>query len=1521
MYLYDMATPTVSTSTPASAPAPALAPAPAPSAHAPSASNSATKELGKIICKYFAVYYTKDSNLEGFKTFIAGMQTAPTTSGLPDEDKTTLHDLVKDLVGKTDTHTSAVFGEFVNNSDWENGFTLDKIYDVTATPSGMPPTQSKLKSINVPDEVLRKIFMTKYTSSTEIDLSKYYADTKPDAQLSLLMQVIKLSGCVRLVCCLHVIYKQYKFLQQKIGQMSQMNKGLSKDLATDAVDDLFRKLASNAYNAGYFGDIKLFMDACGVKVIQYYKTKITELISADRLELTGTTDKLSVQSVFNRTLTKLLMFLRLNLIFTDYIQFKKRIVRDPQKVNGLQNNSSTWEDVFDLKDDDSSTGPKTSSVNYKYVLFMDDPVGLSLATGGTPATLTGIQVTSIYPTFDTIIGNLKDATKPDNYKFTIPLTNIKYYYDGNKYYSGTLGIDTNSAKKISVIVCAEPSTAPPTEYIFFVRIGSLIGSGINISRKPEYSTSRTGSEIISVINGITTPALATLAAPTPTSQKYTITAMDVNIQSAENSELYYVHPLYPNQPMIDSVLEGGSGAPVYYYSVTEEIEGYPKKGNPTHKLFETKQDYYVSMFPTFEKLEKVTTATPAPTAIQLPEKIDLAGLATTATPPEPWTFSDFVGVYSRLPGLTQKGGSAEGESVYQIGGEGEYDVFINILKEVIGLTTSSQINDEAINKIIENVNTQITTYNSAEKTQVKGQTSEAANVIEEFQYKLAIFYYIYKYVTNTSTISENICKLLTKLVNDVTSINTQQKKLASQVEKNNPPTIENTIKLIRDTPKMDNYPFISASDKDKDKYDFELSKTKLLEELNKKCTSTATTAQTTTLPTNDAASITQEEAERKAKEEADKKAKEEAERKAKAAQEQVNQFLIYIATLTTLNFAGLADLQKQITALKASITPGLTKEELTALLAKFKEELLGEFTKEGDDNPIRKIVTAVILQEFNAQFATFSAGVDAKLAQQNSDLQAKLASFTAAQTKSFEELLKQISDADAKRDAAQQAVIEKLEDANTKLGTATNKTEQLVQDVTQLKEQLAKLVKERAATAKTDEAALATAVVAEVVRQMPKTDIKQGDVTQTTGAITVQAPNLEPIGKAIEAMTTAMTQMNSQNQQSIDRIIDALKQNKQAAAEPAAKAANNAATKALTDSIAALQTTIESMKQDTINLQKINEIHEKHNKEIKTLMEQHVTELKASQDKLITEVAKVQKEAKSERMATNNRNRKERETENDKRREHELMILSLAKEEREKILSDMLVAKQTGDSDLLTKFTEMNNNNNLVITQLIELLKAQGVSGAQMVQLSMVPAAQSQLASFGMGQQPQQAQQVQPQQAQLHQSPQAAVQVTGQGVQAAASASTTKKIPKYNFKVMPIATPPTLSQKINIVDTVDKLFTEVDALFVTAATGAAAAAPPSLTSNKYYFVIGYNVPTTAGTSTATATQLKYEFTTMIDLPKHTSDSIRCIYAVSGEEKGPITINCMKSDTVLLNTRIANHTGTHINNYITKSTTP
>jgi hypothetical protein len=1541
MYLYEMAPPTVSTSTP-SAPAPS-APAPAPSAHAPSAPdpNSATEELGKIICKYFAVYYEKDAtNLDGFKKFINGMQTAPTTtSGLPDEDKTTLHDLVKDLVGKTDTHTSAVFGEFVNNiDDWQD-FKLDKIYNVKPTPPSTPPTQSKLQSINVPDEVLRKIFMKKYTSSTAIDLSQYYADTRPDAQLSLLMQVIKLSGCVRLVCCLHIIYKQYKFLQQKIGQMSQMNKGLSKDLATDAVDDLFRKLTSNAYNAGYFGDIKLFMDACGVKVIQYYKTKITELISADRLELTGTTDKLSVQSVFNRTLTKLLMFLRLNLIFTDYIQFKKRIVRNPQVVNGLQNNSRTWEDVFELEPYDHAATKPHANITYTYVLFTE-----AVFDNTNP---TEIKLTSIYPTFDTIIGNLKDSKKPEYFKFTIPSTNIKYYsIDSNIYDSAVTPFKTGNIDNINVIVCPDSGTGTsPTKYIFFVKTREM-----NLVSHPKYNltTSPHDTEIKGFYNSITEPFKLSVIPATPPTLKHNLSASastDVNILAPGADELYYVHPLYPRQPIIDSALKDGSPeTPVYYYPVTEEIEGYPKKGNPTHKHFETKLDYYVSMFPTFTKLEKLTTATPALRDIQLPEKIDLAGLATTATPPEPWTFSDFVWV-QKDSNTAQTGGSAFGD-INQTGGA---DPFGDIYRQAEklnkqGADIASILNAiENIKLTTQPINQQ--TYNDEKKTEYINAGNNVILTYVEF----------YRLITTNKDLTSEQLKKITQIIE---KINTSYSNLLSKdVHKTTflyniaiaNKLGKSTLDEYKKTFNLNDFPVFSSDEQHTDwKFvytnkektgTYDKLKTLLVEKIAEKKQNESQLALPSNVggaPGNNTSSTTTTHEEPKPN----------------------NIYTLLQIFLPTVNiyktefFGDDVDLQQILTKLdeiSAALANKVTEEALNAKLTEFVETLTrtintSEFTT------LKDVIIADIAQKFATLTTALEGKLDSKFVELNTTLDRKITELSQAHVAQFEslktELLKQNDASKVLIDSAS----EELKTATQELKAASEalKAEKAAQqpaaNITRLHDKIAGLekklddaIKAQSDFLKESKGKLTAAEVVKILgaarenRGNTKNIAKTGPQTQTQN-VTVQPTDFTPLLEIFK-------QMQETSAKSAETATAALNaaQNTIAAA-----AANNTATNALKESITALTASITAMKSDTTALDRIITIEKEHRDEIKALMEQHVNELKASQDKLTTEVAKVQKEAKGERMATNKRNRKEREDENDKRREHELMILSLAKEEREKILSEMLAAKQTGDSELLTKFTKLNESNNLVITQLIELLKAQGVSGAQMVQLSMVPAAQSQLASFGMGQQPQyaqtqpqqqqaqqvqpqqaqqvqpqQAQQVQPQQAQQVQPQQAALQVTGQGVQAAASASTTKKIPKYNFTVMPTATTPTLSQKINIVDTVDKLFTEVEALFVTAATGAAAAAPPSLTSNKYYFVIGYETP---ASGTPTATQLKYEFTTIIDLTKHTSESIRCIYAVSGEEKGPITINFMQLDT-RLNTTIANHTGTHINNYITKSTIP
>lgn len=1452
--------------------------------------------LGDMICKYLSIYYKNDPNLPEFKKFIEKLNTAKqalAADPLLDSPDSTLHILVRNLIGETDKHSKDVFEKFIasasaSGTKWEEKYKLAAIYMKDDGGGGT----SRLKMIDISDSKLIKIFGK--SSSGKLQIDAYYGepggtakDGREDAQLSLLMQVLKLSGCVRLICCLHVVYKQFSNLEKKVQQMAQANKGVSKDLKTDAVDELYSRIADNAYSPGNFRDLKLFMDACGIKIIQYYRTRITDLISRERIELTGQTQRPKVQEVFNNTLTKLLMFLRLNLIYTDYIQFKKRFITKPTNVVDTTNSLKDWDDVLDLGDSTSTSG--ITPIEYIYVVFNDvDTI---------PSGATEIKINSIYPTFDTIITLDPKAKALEYLKFSINISNIVYYSVDNTIYSQTQkSIVSAKLADVNVIVCNSASAAD-TKYIIFIK---NMHKTITSKPQPKYAlSSPPGNRIVKFFSdkdtNIVLEPLVTKLSLKPGG------TLDFDI-SPDAETLDYIHPLYPSKPteVTPDKLIGTSTTPVYYYPSNGVL------GNTdTHKHLDTNQPYYVTTFPTFTKMSTLVPTDPT-TPIILPIKVDLEEYKTKLNK---WTFSDFVWVPSTGPGIKLVGGRGQIGGISQVGGSGftcnDADKNDNKCKAIacyLRDNINKVDNRPALNEVSANINNIIKYKSDAiEATKDTGHQETVSKLGQEKQYKIISFYYLYEYFVNYIKDKEtntDDCKTLKRIANQIINFSYSkgkgEQKMQNSAESGKTELASDltvaTINNMISNKTITDFPIPNRSNQTN--YDYEETYKKILALSCEK-----PQLQTTTQPTapqgnengNGTGNTTTTE---------DKPNEAEVMLRRIVGEELQKKF-------TAL---GLSDLQSTLQEIKTKLDTKADKADITELGKKLEKlvtdaiatALQGKSLVAGD-------ITDACLQVIN----TYVGSADQLIARI-----AAVVKIPAPQV---------VTDATTELNAAKAELVKSTTDLQQAKAEFIKAGDANKAEFKTLSDSVAALV-----TSFDDK--LNSAVQAGVAAEFAR--VQQGQQNQSGS----NAPDMGKFAKEFaEAIKTVIGE--------IKPIIDAASVKTGTATATATATApatvvtipdTSAQLAALKDSIDKLTKEKEKLEKETYVIDKIIAIEKENKDKIVQITDNYAKELKATTTTFMKELKDFQTIAKNERTATNTANRNERQAMRDDFKQiiADLTTKLIGAEKLQStavvsgavssdiaaltaqvatltgslttglaMLQNSLPKSETVDiaSDVSALKTAASGGDNAemmgVLKEILTHLKgpvaatgsSTGSSTVSATGSSTVPSAVS--STIGIGVLTLEADDKTKEEAEAKAKAAAALPGTeiAAAVTTATIVSTGAAKSEYNFSsIQKLPTTPGL--QINIITTAKDLFAQIDELITAAKTTAATATPAP---DNYYFVIGNEI---AVKPPGTKPVIEYVFTNVIDLTQYLN--IKCIYAISGgDAKLPTapTINFMQVD--------------------------
>ena len=747
-----------------------------------------TIELAKIICKYLAIYYQNDTDgLQAFKEFLSELNTnRPSASGtttgatsvdeLPDEtsDGARLYDLITDLINKNDKHTQTVFNAILTVANFDE-FNINSIYQYGISSSGGTSSSGLSEGLG---------YLKVYGKSPN-SIIDYYADTKPEHQLSLLLQVLKLSGCVRLVAALHVIYSQYTAYKTKLRLSStgKLMAGTAKDLSTDALGSLVKKILNNSYSPGYLGDIRLFMDSCGINLIQYYRTKLVDIINTSRIELTSETTKKSVQTVFNQALTKVLVFLRLNALFTDYIQFKTRYIpKLPSSISAATSGQRNfdWTQIIGDNELDSDGHPIPSSSTGSAIgitCYMFTDIVSTPSSSGTGT----IKVKSPYKTYE----NLTNETGKDTEYIELVITNTKYYVVAGKITS-TIPTNINSIEMIIAMDTA--SSGSTNQYTIFAKSSSM-----TIQEVQKYMGESIGGfikidDVLHVLSSVS-GAIATSGA-TPTGFEPKTVYLD-----GEGNTIAFVNPYYPTRPQVATITSGTPDPLVFFYPGQE--------GGNTHKILDDlTTEYYATLFPTYQKL---AGADP----INLPALIDN---------PSKWTFSDFIWVAKDSGKITEQSGGASSR-FEQSGGAGKLicdtdkygkpviDIYKKVACEIIARLNKDNINDKSITDALTDINKLIKSTVDESKGIGKslksgGQSEELDRYKNRRQNNLISFYYLYKLLIRPGFATDTykaIKNLATRLYDSAAGETLAgQKSTLGQTQLNITP-VENIIKSKSNT--------------------------------------------------------------------------------------------------------------------------------------------------------------------------------------------------------------------------------------------------------------------------------------------------------------------------------------------------------------------------------------------------------------------------------------------------------------------------------------------------------------------------------------------------------------------------------------------------------------------------------------------------------------------------------------------------------------------------------------------------
>jgi hypothetical protein len=652
--------------------------------HIGNSGNDINSTAAQVLCYYLSQYYANDTeNLQSFQNFFAdlkkGSEVVSDTDLIESTQEQTnnavLFSLVRDLIGKTDSHTQAVFKEMLSVSDdWNEAFEFDDLLSMFGG-----------DVLNISDDILMKIYKT-------TDPSKYYEN--PDNKLSLLLQLLKLQGCVRLLGCLHIIYDQHKLLSQKMSQIANFNKGIAKDVKLDALGELYRQINNKTLNPGSFGDLNRVMETCGINLIQYYRTKLMDMISASRIELTGETNKAEAQTVFNRALTKMLMFLRLNYLFGDYIQFKTRYIPNPASVKNKQKQLvADWDKVFNFE----LAGSKTKPIEFKFNMTVFEG-SMFPSTGSVQLILTSPYMTyqSLIPSFGT------KTTSKYEYKLPIPdSTDLAqlYYYDGARL----AGITRDKISQITNIIAFV--------YVDGTNINLYFNKSVSITQQKFYDSDKlVGASIFNVLSKyrIAPPAILKSAAggtkPKAVSFAGSTTSKSIEQINLANdgNTLYYIDPYYPTRPYVSHKYYKVSSPPIYFH---------PARGSGhTHNIWNdaAKTNYYSTVFPTLTKLRSL--ATPPASSLNIP--------TSSSFTPSGWTYSDFI--WTVPPIKAKLGGGARAAKAVQIGGAIDQ-------AKIVELKKPAQSVVDATNQFITGIK-----QNHPSDTQITQKSNEITNIAATF---------------------------------------------------------------------------------------------------------------------------------------------------------------------------------------------------------------------------------------------------------------------------------------------------------------------------------------------------------------------------------------------------------------------------------------------------------------------------------------------------------------------------------------------------------------------------------------------------------------------------------------------------------------------------------------------------------------------------------------------------------------------------------------------------------------------
>ena len=176
------------------------------------------------------------------------------------------------------------------------------------------------------------------------------------------------------------------------------------------------------------------------------------------------------------------------------------------------------------------------------------------------------------------------------------------------------------------------------------------GTGMSIAEVQKYMGDTLGgfnkTDDVLSISGAATALAATAPAATPVAASIGFESKTVYLDG-EGNTIAFVDPYYPTRPQVATITSGIPDPLVFFY---------PAQTGGNHKIFgdTTNAEYYATVFPTYEKLVAVTTAT-----IAIPTQIDN---------PVDWSFSDFIWVAKDTTKISEQSGGSASSGFEQSGG-------------------------------------------------------------------------------------------------------------------------------------------------------------------------------------------------------------------------------------------------------------------------------------------------------------------------------------------------------------------------------------------------------------------------------------------------------------------------------------------------------------------------------------------------------------------------------------------------------------------------------------------------------------------------------------------------------------------------------------------------------------------------------------------------------------------------------------------------------------------------------------